>query len=105
MFAVFSIIFSECHPTTMTRWLLSTKEWSSLNTEACKAHSCRSSFSSRLVRRGLSLAEVMARDNWSPNSRTFKRFCNRAYAATIVTSLVILFIYSWEKINILISHK
>ena len=89
----------------MTRWVLSTKEWSSLNTEACKAYSCLSSFSSHLVRKGLSLAEVMARDNWSPNSRTFKRFYKRAYAATIVTSPVILFIYSWAKINILISHK
>ena len=49
-----------------------------IDTTSYKAHSYRSASATDLVKKGLSLQEIVARAFWSPNSGTFARFYNRA---------------------------
>lgn len=49
-----------------------------IDTAAYKAHSVRSAASSDMLRRGFTLQQVLARAHWSPSSRTFAVFYNRA---------------------------
>lgn len=70
--------FQPVTPSTLARWLLTAMARAGVDTTSYKAHSVRSAASSGMLRRGLSLAQVLERANWSPTSRTFAVFYNRA---------------------------
>ena len=63
---------------TLAKWLLKTMGDCGLNTDQYKAHSTRSAGATDLLRRGLTLTQVLKRGNWAPGSRSFKIFYNRA---------------------------
>ena len=63
---------------TMAKWLLRMMAEAGIDTDSYKAHSARSAAASDLVRRGLSLKQILQRANWSERSRTFEMFYNRA---------------------------
>ena len=65
-------------PCTLARWLLKAMEGAAIDTSSYKPHSSRSAGASDLVRKGMSVAQIMARANWSENSETFQRFYNHA---------------------------
>ena len=64
-------------PCTLVRWLLVAMEGAAIDT-SYKPHSSRSAGALELVRRGLSVTQIMARANLSENSETFHKFYNRA---------------------------
>lgn len=65
-------------PATLTRWLLSAMARAGIDTSSYKGHSVRSAAASDMLRRGLSLTQVLERANWSKTSRTFNVFYNRS---------------------------
>ena len=65
-------------PSTLARWLLQSMADAGIDTTSYRAHSARSAAASSLVRRGLSLPQILQRANWSEKSRTFEIFYNRA---------------------------
>ena len=70
--------FQPVTPSTLAKWVLRAMEGAGIDTVAYKAHSSRSASASNLVKRGMSVPQIMERANWSRNSRTFSIFYNRA---------------------------
>ena len=70
--------FQPVQPSTLAKWMMVAMEGAAIDTATYKAHSVRSAGASDLVRRGLSVSQIMARAHWSQSSETFKRFYNRA---------------------------
>ena len=70
--------FQPVRPSTLARWLLTAMDRAGIDTGSYKAHSARSAAASGLLRRGLSLQQVLQRANWSPTSRTFALFYDRS---------------------------
>ena len=66
-------------PCTLARWLLVAMEGAAIDTSSYKPHSSRPAGASDLVRKEMSVAQIMARANWSENSETFQRFYNRIF--------------------------
>lgn len=61
-------------PSTLAKWLLVAMARAGIDTSSYKAHSVRSAAASAMLRRGLSLQQVLQRANWSATSRTFALF-------------------------------
>ena len=70
--------YQSVQPSTLAKWLLVAMEAAGIDTATYKAHSTRSSSSTDLVRRGLSVSQIKARVFWSERSQTFGIFYNRA---------------------------
>ena len=70
--------FQPVKPCTLAKWLLVAMERAGISTASYKAHSVRSASASDMRNRGMSLAQVLARGNWSSNTRTFQLFYDRS---------------------------
>ena len=68
--------------TTLAHWLVTLMARAGIETSSYRAHSARSAASSALVRKGLSIAQVLKRAHWSPTSRTFEMFYHRPTATS-----------------------
>ena len=64
-------------PCTLAKWLLSAMQGAGIDTASFKAHSVRSAASTDLLKKGLSLCQILKRADWSQNSKTFEMFYNR----------------------------
>ena len=64
-------------PATIARWVLSAMDKANIDTTTYKAHSARSANATHMIKRGLSVSQIMERANWSQKSGTFARFYNR----------------------------
>ena len=65
-------------PCTLAKWLLVAMERAGINTTTYKAHSVRSASATDLRNKGMSLAQVLERGNWSSSTRTFRLFYDRS---------------------------
>ena len=65
-------------PATLAKWLLRAMEAAGIDTKTFRAHSSRGAGATDLVKKGLSLVQILRRANWSETSDTFQRFYNRA---------------------------
>ena len=65
-------------PATLAGWLLTAMSRAGIDTVSYRAHSVRSAASSAMLRKGMSLTQVLERANWSSSSRTFAVFYDRA---------------------------
>ena len=65
-------------PATLAKWLLVCMDRAGICTDSYRANSVRSAGASGLRAKGMSLAQVLARGNWSPSTRTFSIFYDRS---------------------------
>ena len=65
-------------PATLAKWLLVCMDRAGICTDSYRANSVRSAGASGLRTKGMSLAQVLARGNWSPATRTFSIFYDRS---------------------------
>ena len=65
-------------PATLAKWLLVCMDRAGICTDSYRANSVRSAGASGLRAKGMSLAQVLARGNWSPATRTFSIFYDRS---------------------------
>ena len=65
-------------PATLAKWLLVCMDRAGICTASYRANSVRSAGASGLRTKGMSLAQVLARGNWSPDTRTFSIFYDRS---------------------------
>ena len=65
-------------PATLAKWLLVCMDRAGICTASYRANSVRSAGASGLRTKGMSLAQVLARGNWSPATRTFSIFYHRS---------------------------
>ena len=65
-------------PATLAKWLLRAMDAAGIDTKTFRAHSSRGAGATDLVKKGLSLVQILRRANWSETSDTFQRFYNRA---------------------------
>ena len=65
-------------PTTLAKWLLVCMDRAGICTDSYRANSVRSAGASGLRAKGMSLAQVLARGNWSHSTRTFSIFYDRS---------------------------
>ena len=70
--------FQPVKPCTLAKWLLVAMERAGISTASYKAHSVRSASATDLRNKGMSLAQVLERGNWSSNTRTFRLFYDRS---------------------------
>ena len=70
--------FQSVKPCTIAKWLLVAMERAGISTASYKAHSVHSASASDMRNRGMSLAQVLARGNWSSSTRTFQLFYDRS---------------------------
>ena len=70
--------FQPVKPCTLAKWLLVAMERAGISTASYKAHSVRSASASDLRNKGMSLAQVLERGNWSSSTRTFRLFYDRS---------------------------
>ena len=69
--------FQSVKPCTLAKWLLTAMAEAGIDTDSYKAHSAHLATTTGMLRRGLSLQQVLKRANWSPTSHTFALFYNR----------------------------
>ena len=65
-------------PSTLAKWLLHAMEAAGIDTASFKANSVRSASASNMLVKGLSLAQVLKRGNWSDKTRTFSVYYDRS---------------------------
>ena len=70
--------FQAVQPCTLAKWLLTAMDRSGVDTSSYRAHSVRSAGASAMLRRGMSLQQVLQRANWSSTSRTFAVYYDRS---------------------------
>ena len=65
-------------PATLAKWLLQCMDRAGICTKSYRTNSIRSAGASSLRSKGLSLAQVLKRGNWSQSTRTFSIFYDRS---------------------------
>ena len=70
--------YQAVQPCTLAKWLLAAMDRAGIPTETYKANSVRSASASSMRTKGMSLAQVLQRGNWSETTRTFSLFYDRS---------------------------
>lgn len=70
--------YQPVQPSTLAKWLLVALDRAGIDTSSYKAHSVRAAAASAMLKKGLSLQQVLRRANWSATSRTFAMFYDRS---------------------------
>ena len=78
MFVANTKPYQAVQPATLAKWLLAAMDRAGICTDSFRANSVRAASASGMRSKGMSLAQVLQRGNWSAATRTFSIFYDRS---------------------------